>query len=51
MGDPEVEVFRKQRQNYIMKNWQKNPLDQHNLSMKRGFRYEDVPNRPYPRTA
>lgn len=48
MGDPEVEAFQKQRADYITKNWQKNPLDQRNLSMKRGFRYEDVPNRPYP---
>lgn len=48
MGDPEIEVFRKQRENYIMKNWERNPLDQRNLSMKRGFRYEDMPNRPYP---
>ena len=48
MGDPEVEAFQKQIADYITKNWQKNPLDQRNLSMKRGFRYEDVPNRPYP---
>ena len=48
MGDPEVEVFQKQRQDYIMKNRERNPLDQRNLSMKRGFRYEDMPNRPYP---
>lgn len=42
-GDPEIETFRKQRKQYDMKNWEKNPLDKR-ATFKIGWRYKGENN-------